>query len=105
MSKEQNIFELLHGDCAKADIDCIKSKLTSVLVRKLNSVTNGKPTEIALLLGCSKSEASRLRTCQTDSMSIEKLIKHLRTVNIKTVSSFVVKDGDLLGFEIHSKIV
>lgn len=108
MESEQNIFDLLYGDCVKSDIASIKSKMLITLTSALRSKSAKTPTEIALILGCTKSEACNLKNGRVDSMSIEKLLKHLAGVNVRVSASLIVDfDGDerfVNGFSIKTKV-
>ena len=93
----QNIFELIMNPSAEADIASIKSKMLLLLNYRLNEICGnekGKVGRIQVMqvLGISSTEASRISTSKMDSLSIERLIKYLRKVDVKMDANLVIDE-------------
>ena len=93
----QNIFELIMPPSSDADIASIKSKMLILLNYRLNEICGnekGKVGRIQVMqvLGVSSTEASRISTSKMDSLSIERLIKYLRKVDVKMDANLVIDE-------------
>ena len=93
----QNIFELIMRPGVDADIASIKSKMLLLLNYRLNEICGNEKgkvnrRQLMQLLDISSTEASRISTSKMDSLSIERLIKYLRKVDVKMEASLVIDE-------------
>lgn len=86
-------FSLIFEHAVDADIAKIKSNMIILLVSELKTVA-GTRKAMAEILGCSAGEMSRIANGQLTSISMEKLIKHLSTMNVRFKSEMDVSFGD-----------
>lgn len=91
MSKhiDANPFSMLFDNKADAEIARIKAHLVIMLMSELRTVA-GTRSGMAEVLGCSLSEISRISKGNVTGVSIEKLLKHLSTMNVSLKSSLDV---------------
>ena len=93
----QNIFELIMNPGVEADIASIKSKMLILLNYRLNEICGNEKgkvnrRQLMQVLEISSTEASRISTSKTDSLSIERLIKYLRKVDVKMDANLVIDE-------------
>lgn len=86
-------FSLIFEHAVDADIAKIKSNMIILLVSELKTAA-GTRKAMAEILGCSAGEMSRIANGQLTSISMEKLIKHLSTMNVRFKSEMDVSFGD-----------
>lgn len=89
-------FSLIFEHAVDADIAKIKSNMIILLMSELKTVSRTRKG-MAEVLGCSAGEMSRIANAQMTSISIEKLIKHLATLNVRFKSELDVSFGDEQG--------
>ena len=93
----QNIFELIMNPGVEADIASIKSKMLILLNYRLNEICGNEKgkvnrRQLMQVLEISSTEASRISTSKMDSLSIERLIKYLRKVDVKMDANLVIDE-------------
>lgn len=87
MKNITNLFEVVCDNKVDASIMQIKSNLLVLLMSQLNKKAS-KRKDMAKILGCSEGEMSRIANGYLSSISIEKIIKHLASVDCLSFSEF-----------------
>lgn len=101
MKKFTNLFEVVCDSRSEAEIMQLKNHLLIILMEALKKQAT-KRKDMAIILGVSNGEMSRIANGYLSSISIEKLLKHLSTVgfstrpklNVENVSVEIIINGD-----------
>ncbi len=83
----KNPFLMICEKKVDAEIMHIKSVMIILLMKRLNTMAS-KRKDMAKILGCSEGEMSRIANGYLSSISLEKIIKHLATIDCFSSSKF-----------------